>query len=142
VHRVPAYDFNIKFSLGDNWQMISEYIIASTNFNTQDLQFNDKGAKPQALNLELVYNVSWFANPTSLSGSYQMSEDGLAIGLPAKRYSITANTSFWRNTLQSLEFRRDINYGKTDVSQGSGVEGPSGNGNSANIVTLQFQYYF
>lgn len=142
VHRVPAYDLNLKFSLGDNWQMIAEYIFASTNFNNQDLQFDDKGAKPQAANIEVVYNIPWITFPTSISGGYQLSEDALAIGLPAKRYSITANTSFWRNTLQSLELRRDINYGKTDTSTGSGVTGPSGNGNSANVITLQFQYYF
>lgn len=142
VHRVPAYDFNLKFSLGENWQMIAEYILASTSFNNQDLQFNDHGAKPQAANLEIVYNIPWITYPTSISGSYQLSEDALAIGLPAKRYSLTANTSFWRNTLQSLELRRDINYGKSDTSTGSGVTGPSGNGGFANVITLQFQYYF
>lgn len=142
AHRVPAYDFNIKFSLGDNWQMIAEYILASTSFSNADLQFNDHGAKPQAANLEVIYNIPWITNPTSISGSYQLSDDALAIGLPAKRYSIAANTSFWRNTLQSLELRRDINYGKTDTSTGSGVTGPSGNGGSANVLTLQFQYYF
>ncbi len=142
VHRVPAYDFNLKFSLGDNWQMIAEYIFASTNFSNDDLQFDDHGAKPQAANIEVIYNIPWITFPTSISGSYQLSEDALAIGLPAKRYSLTANTSFWRNTLQSLELRRDINYGKSDTSTGSGVTGPSGNGGFANVITLQFQYYF
>jgi len=142
VHRVPAYDFNLKVSLGENWQLIAEYILASTNFNTQDLQFDEDGAKPQAANLEVIYNIPWITFPTSISGSYQLSEDALAIGLPAKRYSLVANTSFWRNTLQSLELRRDINYGKSDTSSGSGVAGPSGNGGSANVITLQFQYYF
>lgn len=142
VHRVPAYDFNAKFSLGDHWQMIAEYVLASTNFSEQDLQFDDAGAKPQALNLEVVYNIPMLANPTSIGASYQMSEEALAIGLPAKRYSVTANTSFWRNTLQSLEFRHDINYGKSDTSEGSGVQGPSGNGSSANVITLQFDYFF
>ncbi len=142
VHRVPAYDFNIKFSLGDNWQMIAEYILASTSFNVQDMTFNDDGAKPQAANLEVIYNIPWITYPTSISGSYQLSDDALAIGLPAKRYSFAVNTSFWRNTLQSLELRRDVNYGKSDTSSGSLVPGPTGSGNSANVITLQFQYYF
>lgn len=142
VHRVPAYDFNAKFSLGTHWQMIAEYILASTNFSNDDLQFDDAGAKPQALNLEVVYNIPLFENPTSVSGSYQMSEDALAIGLPAKRYSIALNSSLWKNTLQSLEFRRDVNYAKSATSTGSGVEGPSGTGNSANVFTLQFDYFF
>lgn len=141
-HRVPAYDFNAKVALGENLQLIGEYILASTSFSPGDLQINDEGAKPQALNLEAVYNMPFFVNPTSISFSYQMSKDALAIGLPEQRYSVTINRSFWKNTLQSLEFRHDINYADDDTSSGSGVAGPTGNGRSANQVTLQFDYYF
>jgi len=142
VHRVPAYDFNAKVSLGNNLQLIGEYIFASTDFNPQDLEINGDGAKPQALNLEAVYNLGWFVNPTSISVGYQMSKDALAIGLPAKRYLIAINRSFWKNTLQSLEFRHDVNYADDDTSGGSGRPGPKGNGDGANMITLQFDYFF
>ena len=141
VHRVPAYDFNIKIALGDNLQFIGEYITASTDFNPQDLQINGHGAQPQAMNVEAIYNFSW-ATPTSIGFSYQMSKDALAIGLPAQRYALTVNRSFWKNTLQSLEFRHDINYDDDDTSGGSGRPGPKGNGDGANMITLQFDYYF
>lgn len=141
-HRVPAYDFNAKVGVGDNLQLIGEYIMSSTSFNPADLQINGHSAKPNALNLEAVYNMPWFLNPTSVSVSYQTSHDALAIGLPQKRYSLTFNRSFWKNTLQSLEFRRDKNYPNDDTSSGSNIEGPTGNGKSANQVTLQFDYYF
>lgn len=142
VHRVPAYDVNAKIAIGDNLQLIGEYIIASTDFNRQDLQINGDGAQPQALNIEAVYNFGWTVNPTSISFSYQMSKDALAIGLPAERYSVAINRSFWKNTLQSLEFRHDINYDDDDTSGGSGRPGPKGNGDGANMITLQFDYYF
>jgi hypothetical protein len=81
-------------------------------------------------------------NPTSVSISYQSSRDALAIGLPAKRYSIVFNRSFWKNTLQSLEFRRDYDYHKNATSTGSNIESLTGTGKFANVVTLQFDYYF
>jgi hypothetical protein len=71
-----------------------------------------------------------------------MTKDALAIGLPAERYSLAINRSFWKNTLQTLEFRRDVNYAEDDISSGSLVPGPTGNGNFVNMVTLQFDYYF
>ncbi len=141
VHRVPAYDVNLKLSLG-NFQLIAEYITASTHFSPEDLTLNDAGARPDAMNIEGVYNIPWFVNPTSVSVSYQSSRDSLAIGLPAKRYSVVINRSFWKNTLQSLEFRRDYDYHDGDTSTGSGIEGPTGTGKFANVVTLQFDYYF
>lgn len=141
-HRVPAYDFHTILGVGDNLQFIGEYITASTNFSPEDMTYNDHGAKPQAWNLEAVYNMPWFEKPTSISAGYQRSKEALAIGLPAQRYSVVLNRSFFKNTLQSLEFRHDINYGSKATSTGSGVEGPSGGGKAVNMVTLQFDYYF
>ena len=43
-----------------------------------------------------------------------MSKDALALGMPAQRWSAVLNTSIWRNTLESLEFRHDINYAKSN----------------------------
>ena len=142
VHRVPAYDINLKIGIGDNIQLIGEYITASTHFSSTDLTFDGHDAKPSAFNIEGVYNMPWFVNPTSISVSYQKSKDALAIGLPSSRYSIAVNRSFWKNTLQTLEFRRDYDYGKTDTSTGSEIAGPSGSGKAMNMVTLQFDYYF
>ncbi|MDA8562149.1 LbtU family siderophore porin [Gammaproteobacteria bacterium] len=141
-HMVPAVDINAKLGLGAHLQMIVEYLFATTSFSHKDLKFNDSGAQPQALNMEIAYNLPWFENPTSIGASYQMSRDALAIGLPASRYSTTANTSFWKNTLQTVEFRRDVNYGVSDTSSGSMIQGPSGNSKSANVVTLKFDYFF
>jgi hypothetical protein len=142
VHRVPAYDVHALLGWGSNIQLLGEYIAASTNFNVNDMTLNSHGAKPQALNLEGVYNISWFIKPTSLSMAYGMSKNALAMGLPAKRYSLVLNRSGWKNTLQSLELRHDVNYSSRTSSSGSNQPGPVGTGNTANTIILQFAYYF
>jgi len=141
-HIVPAIDVNAKLKLGPNWQMIAEYVLATRKFSYEDLTYNESGAQPQALNVELVYNIPFAKNPTSFGISYQQSSDALAIGLPAKRVSGTLNWSWWKNTLQKFEVRHDINYKKDALSTGSGIEAPTGNGECANMAVLQFDYFF
>jgi len=141
VHQVPAVDANMKLGMG-NFQFIGEYITAIRHFSPADMTFNGDGAKPQAMNTELVYNIPYFVNPTSVSVSYQWSQDALAIGLPSQRYSLAVNRSFWKNTLQSLEFRRDYDYERGDTSTGSGIAGPTGTSRIVNMITFQFDYYF
>ncbi|MCD6039563.1 MAG: hypothetical protein K0S27_963 [Gammaproteobacteria bacterium] len=142
VHRVPAYDARALLGFGDNIQVIGEYILASTNFNPTDMTFNSHGARPQVLNIEGIYNIPWFAKHTSVTIAYGMSKNALAIGLPAQRYSFVINQSWWRDTLQSLEFRRDVNYSGSSTSSGSGIAGPAGSSQPVNMLTLQFSYFF
>jgi hypothetical protein len=143
AHRVPAYDLHANIGIGENIQLLGEYIISSTSFSPSDMTFDGDGARPQALQLEGVYNLPWFVKPTSISVAYGMSKEALAIGLPAQRYSLAINRSFWKNTLQSLEFRHDINYAEFNTATGSDVPNLiTGTSNSSNMVTLQFDYYF
>ncbi|MEO8964301.1 MAG: hypothetical protein ABI370_06490, partial [Gammaproteobacteria bacterium] len=69
-------------------------------------------------------------------------KDALALELPYKRYSLVFNTSVWRDTLQSLEFRRDYNYGASNVATGSGISAPTASGKQDSAVTFQFDVYF
>jgi hypothetical protein len=142
VHRVPAYDARAKVSIGQSIDLLGEYITASTHFSSNDLSMNSHGARPQALSAEAIYTFPWIVKPTSVTLGYGMSKDALAIGLPAQRYSVALNTSLWQDTLQSLEFRRDINYPASATSSGSGIAGPSGTGTSNNMITAQFDLYF
>ena len=142
VHRVAAYDLRAQVAVGERWDFLGEYIFAASKFNPADLTLNGHGARPKALNAEAAYTMPWFSRPTSISVGYGMTKDALALGLPAQRYSLTLNTSFWKDTLESLEFRHDIDYGASAVSTGSTVAGPSGTGNSTNAITAQFDIYF
>ncbi len=68
------------------------------------------------------------------------------------RYSAVFNTSLWRNTLQSFEFRHDNNYAASATGNGPvNAVVPNGtctattckpSGKSDNTVTASFDYYF
>jgi hypothetical protein len=142
VHRVPAYDLRGLLGIGDSLDFIGEYVTASTRFNPNDLAMNNHGAKPQAIHIEGIYTFNTFARPSSVALGYGLTRDALALGLPAKRYTIAFNTSAWRNTLESLEFRHDINYGPSNTAYGSQVTAAPSSGKADNIITAQFDMYF
>lgn len=142
VHKVPAYDIRTLLSIGKGFDFLVEYITASTNFNPADMTMNSTGAKPQALDTELAYTFQSLSIPTSATIGYAMTKDALALGLPAQRYSLALNASFWRNTLQSIELRHDVNYAASSTSSGSGVPGPIPSGKTDNALTAQFGIYF
>jgi len=149
-NHVPAYDVHALFGLSEKWTLIMEYVIASTNFNPNDMSFNGHGAKPSALDTQLAYSFYILDNkPSSIAVGYGKSDQALALEIPLTRTSVTFNTSIWRNTLQSLEFRHDKNYAASDTANGPG--GPAGactasacssTGQADNAVTAQFDYYF
>jgi hypothetical protein len=142
VHRVAAYDVRGLFSIGKTVDVIAEFITAASQFSKADLTMNSHGARPKALNSEIAYTFQSLPKPTSISLGYGMSKDALALGMPQSRWSTTVNTSIWRNTLQSLEFRHDNNYAESAVSSGSDIVGPTASGRSDNMVTAQFDLYF
>jgi hypothetical protein len=146
VHRVPAYDVRGSFNLGGHVDLIAEYIFAATRFNPFDMSYNNSGAKPSAFDLELAVSfASVFGcdRPTSIGIGYGKSYQALAMGIPLSRTSLVLNTSIWRNTLQSLEFRHDVQYAESAVATGAGDSPvPSQMGKSDNAITAQFDYYF
>lgn len=143
VHRVPGYNLRALMSLGDHIDLIAEYVGSSTRFNPNDMSFNNHGAAPAAIDAEATYSFSAFERPTSIGIGYGQSHQALALGLPKRSYSAVVNTSIWRNTLQSLEFRRDENYphGNTATGANNAKVSPEF-GHFANAVTAQFDYYF
>ncbi len=143
VHRVPAYNVRGLFSIGETIDLLAEYVGASTSFNPNDLTFNSHGAKPYALNAEAAYTIPIFSKPTSFALGYGKAKDTLALGIPRQRCSFAINTSIWRDTLQSFEFRHDINYAAKDSATGSNVLPLiTGTGKPDNLVTAQFDLYF
>jgi type II secretory pathway pseudopilin PulG len=145
IHRVSALDVHGMLSLGMGIDLLGEYVGALHSFSPADLSANTHGAKPQAVNAEASYTFSAFERPTSVAVGYGKSKDALAIGLPAQRYSVVLNTSWWKDTLQSLEFRHDINYAAGNYASGNGTattQVTNGSGKSDNAVTAQFDLYF
>lgn len=153
VHRVPGYNLRLMLDLGDDWDIIAEYVGASTRFNPNDMSFNNHGAKPYAYDIEIAYSFKILCDrPSTLGIGYSKTNQALALGLPLTRRSIVFNTSLWRNTLQSIELRRDRHYAASDVANGPiAADTPPGtctastcsqSGKADNAITLQFDYYF
>lgn len=150
THRVPAYNFHGVMNVGEHWSFIAEYVTASTSFNPNDMSFNGRGAKPSAYDLEAAYSFYIFGDkPSSIALGYAKTREALAMGIPLTRTSAAMTTSLRRNTLQSIEFRRDVNYAANDsgngpVGAGSGCTSAtcSASGKTDYVVTAQFDYYF
>jgi len=144
VHRVPGYNARATLSFGEHIDLIGEWVTASTQFNPNDMSYNNHGAKPSAIDLEASYSFPIFDNlPSSIGIGYGKTNEALAMGIPLTRTSVVFNTSLLRHTLQSLEFRHDRQYAASDVATGAGnTTVISQNGKSDNAVTAQFDYYF
>lgn len=144
VHRVPGYNLRGSLSIASHLDLIAEYVGASTSFNPNDLSYNGNGAKPWATDLEAAFSMDIFdAKPSSLGIGWSQSNEALALGLPLTRTYVVLNTSWWRNTLQSLEFRCDREYAASDTASGGGaVAAPNGTGKLDKAITASFDYYF
>lgn len=143
VHRVGAYDARINLALGQNWDFIGEYIMASNRFSPHDMSFWSHGARPSALDLEASYSFTVGDWPSAIGGGWQHSWESLAMGIPMTRYTLVLNTSIFRNTLQGLEFRHDKEYAASAFANGAGgFPVTHQTGNSDNAVIAQFDFYF
>jgi hypothetical protein len=145
AHRVPAANVRAMLAIGNSINILGEYIGAINSFSANDLTFNSHGAKPKAINLEGAYTFELFSRPTSIALGYGKSWDGLALNLAMQRFSLELNTSWWKDTLQSLEFRHDQNYAESNYATGTSTN-PTiaimGAGKPDNMVTAQFDMYF
>lgn len=142
AHRVPAVNLRGSFSIQKNIDVIAEYVAATRRFSASDMTMNSHGARPQALNVEASYSFQNMAKPLSVGVGYGMTKDALALGLPESRVSAVLNTSLWKNTLESIEFRHDNNYRASSIASGSGVAAPSASGKSDNAIFAQIDIYF
>lgn len=127
----------------NSYNLIGEYVTAMSPFATQDMTFDGHGAKPQAFNAELAYGFHVWTKPAAFSIGYGGSRDALALNVPEKRYIATFNTSVWKDTIEEIEFRHDINYSASDTASGAGTGFSSpGLGNTENSVLAQVGIYF
>jgi hypothetical protein len=111
VNRVPGIAVQAKVDVGPV-AFVAEYIGATTSFNPANVSINGSGAKPQALHLAGIYSYTGLWNKSSeLAIGYNQARDTQAFGIPQSRWSIVHNMVILKNTIFSLEYRRDKNYG-------------------------------
>lgn len=146
VRKIPAAGVHAYLSI-DRYNLTAEWLTATAPFRPQDLSFNGQGARPSAGQLEAGVTFKVWDKPASLALGYQWSQQALALNLPAQRVAAVFNISIWRDTVESLEYRHDINYGPTQYANGASAPGfananTMGAGGASDTVLAQIGVYF
>lgn len=140
VKRVPGAAVHGKLGVGP-FSLIAEYTGAMEDFDSANLNFNGRGAKPQAYDIEGAYSFRVMNKPANVALGYAQTKDALALLLPQRRLITAFNISIWKDTIASLEFKRDQAYNITDTARIQNVRASSRGGYS-NSLTAQFGVYF
>lgn len=146
VRKTQAVDVygNLGF---DRFNLTAEWVGVTQPFRAEDLSFNARGARPQALQTEFGVTFKSFNRPSSIGLGYQWTKDALALNLPQQRIIGVYNISIWKDTVESLEYRHDMDYGKNNFANGNAPAGITnaptlGTGRSADTVSAQIGVYF
>ena len=146
VHKVPGT--GVHASMGyDRYSLTAEWVSSLGRYHAQDLSFNGVGAQPQAAQLEWGMTFMAFDKPSSIGVGYQWSKDTLALNLPEHRISGVFNISIWKDTVESLEYRHDIDFGSNQFANGAAPSGlvnanTIGTGGVSDTLLAQIGVYF
>lgn len=141
--RVPGANVHGELDLG-KLSLVTEFVSATSSYAEENLSFNGKGAHPSAVHVEGDYSFTMFSNfPSVFTLAYGHSAQSLALNIPKDSYIAAITTSFWKDTIEELEYRHDQNYSSANYSSGNGFEIPvNSQGGGQNTVTLQAGVYF
>ncbi len=146
VRKIPAIGAHANFGF-DRYNLTAEWVSSLGRYRVQDLSFNGRGAQLQAAQLEGGVTFMAFDRPSSVGVGYQWSKDTLALNLPEHRAAVVFNTSIWKDTVESLEYRHDINFKSNQFANGSAPAGfvnanTIGLGGASDTVLAQIGVYF
>lgn len=147
VQKTPAFDLHGNIGI-DRYNFAAEWVTTAQSFRAQDLSMNGGGARPQAGQLEANMTFKAFNRPASFGVGYQWTHDALALNLPLQRFVGVFNISIWKDTVESIEYRHDINYGASQFANGANslLFPPNmntiGTGNASDTVSAQIGVYF
>ncbi len=146
VKKIPGFGAHTSISF-ERYNIMAEWVIATEPFRIQDLSFNGQGAQPQAAQLEGGVTFMSFNRPSSVGVGYQWTAEALALNVPQQRINAVYNISIWRDTIESIEYRHDIDYGKNQYANGAAPQGvvnqnTIGTGGASDTVLFQLGVYF
>jgi hypothetical protein len=146
VAKTPAGGTHVTISF-DRYNLTAEWITNLKAFRPQDLSYNGNGAMGSAGQVEAGVTFMTFNRPSGLSVGYQWTNELLALNLPKHRIIGTYNISIWKDTVESLEYRHDIDYGANQFANGAAPAGSVNNntigtGSSYDMISAQIGVYF
>jgi len=146
IRKTPAWDINgyVRFN---RYNLSAEWLTTTKRFREQDLSYNGKAAQPQAGLLEAGATFALWGKPSSLAAGYQWSREALALNLPEQRINAIFNISIWRDTIEGIEYRHDIDYKTGNFGNGAAPTGTTNantiaTGASADSVLISIAVYF
>ena len=141
ARRVPGADVHAKVAY-NQYRIVGEFVTATKAFDVKDLTFNNNGAKPRALDLEAQYEFTAWSKPSSFAFDYGKTWNALALNMPQHDYFVGARTSWWKDTIEAIEYRRDVNYAANSVATvGATSKSPAGS-KHGNSVLARIGVYF
>lgn len=142
AHTVPGADAHTEISYGP-WSLALEFLGAVRSFAPEDLTFNGGGADPKASHIELSRNFL-IQNQTYTAGvAYGRSWEAVGLNLPQQSFIGYLRTSFWKNTIEAIEFRHDQDYSVRNDSTAVDDEfSNTGSGKGRDMLLAQLGVYF
>jgi hypothetical protein len=146
VHKVPGVGVHGALNI-DRYSITAEWVSSVGRYHVEDLSFNGRGAQLQAGQLEGGVTFMLFDKPSSIGLGYQWSKETLALNLPQQRWNGVFNISIWKDTVESLEYRHDIDFGRYQYGNGAAPAGmvnanTIGTGGAADTLLAQIGVYF
>lgn len=144
-HRVPAVDGHIEFVKAP-FYLVGEFVGAVKSYAESDLTFNDSGADPKAAHIEGAYTHSFGSQSVNFVLAGDHTWEALGANLPQNSVTVNVNTSFWKNTIESIEWRHAWDYSTHDSATGLDDDGDFatdfGTGKQSNLLLAQVGAYF
>lgn len=147
AHRVPAINLHGALDI-DRVRLTAEYVGAIRHFAKYDVEFDckNRGAKPQAISLEASYKFDAVDQFWNVGIGYDRSWETREFKMPKDSYFAVLNTSIWKYTIESLEFRHNDRFRRfcceNNYVVGQHEEEEHPFTKSQNIITLQIGVYF
>jgi hypothetical protein len=118
--QVPAVSAHVFFNYNP-FSLSAEYVTTTGRFDPADMTFNgNNGAKLQALDVEGRYSFKVMEKPSFIAAGFGRTWEAAAANLPKQSYFVVVGTSLFKNTVQSIEYRYDINYSQNEVNNSTG----------------------
>ena len=132
LKRVGGYAAAFKLEVS-GFNFIGEYITAADEYDSADMLFQSKGAKPSVYHIEAGYTFTAFKKKMTAALGYQTSKQMVALGFDKERYLTGLNIALNDNSSLNFEYLHKIDYQSNKCAGAT-----CGTDQKGNAVTIQW----
>ena len=115
--QVGGFSIDGIFTYGP-FNVIAEYIMATDDFEANELTYRAGGAEPEAFNIEVGYSFNVGGIPMTAAIAYQGTDEAVALELPEERIIGGLSAEIFDGTALSFEWAHDDDYSDSDGGTG------------------------